>query len=372
MAKKNTSIEINGRRYDAVSGQLLTASAGRSIDGVLAAAGQPTAPPPSPVTVKAPALTAMKPTMDVRPGRKPAAKATARAAKPSATLMRHAVHKPATPLKRHTKAQTSTLALAAKPPAVIVTPKASLYSIDPRRQTRAAKIAQSNQVSHFGHLAPPSKHHASAKPPSEPWHGVSAPIATASESVITQPLPDMFDQALLSATSHQQPPLSKKELRRTKRASRASRRIINYAAAALALILLGGFLVYQNKADLTLKVANSKAGFAATLPGYRPSGFAVGNFSYSPGNVAVNFHSNSNNQHFALLEKPSNWDSATLLSDFVATASGPSYQTISSAGRTIYLYGQNNATWVNNGVWYVIHGNNALSDTQLSKLASSM
>lgn len=362
MAKRNTSIEINGKRYDALSGQLLSAPGGRSIDGVVQAK-QPPAVASMPTT---------KPTMDIRPAHKPAPKAANRPAKASATLMRHAVHKPVTPLKRHAKAQTSTLVLAAQPPAAVVTPKASLYSVDQRRESRAAKTTLSAKVSHFGQPTPPTGHHAAPKTHPELQRTVSAPITAAPAATITQPAPNMFEQALLHATSHQQPPLSKKELRGVKRARKTSRRIINYSAAALALILLGGFLVYQNMANLTLKVATSKAGFAATLPGYRPSGFAVGKFSYSPGNVAVNFHSNSDSRHFALLEKPSNWDSATLLSDFVATASGPSYQTVTAGGRTIYLYGQNSATWVNNGVWYQIHGNNALSDLQLTKLASSM
>lgn len=184
---------------------------------------------------------------------------------------------------------------------------------------------------------------------------------------------DIFQKALEQAAAHELPPApAKNRAHATRRKRPRSRRLVNISAAALAVVLVGGFLAYQNTANLKLHLASSKAGFAATLPSYHPAGFSVGRFAYSPGNVTINFHSNSgNDRSFALTEQPSGWNSSTLLNEFVATESD-SYQTVQTGGRTVYIYGQNKATWVNGGVWYQVDSKGALSTRQLANLASSM
>ena len=66
-----------------------------------------------------------------------------------------------------------------------------------------------------------------------------------------------------------------------------------------------------------------------------------------------------------------NWDSQTLLQNFVST-SGQPYDAYKAAGRTVYVYGNGNATWVNGGVWYEVSDNGALSKDQIIQLANSM
>ena len=103
---------------------------------------------------------------------------------------------------------------------------------------------------------------------------------------------------------------------------------------------------------------------------------AQGNFSrgilkYAPGEVTLSFHSNTDDRHFSVIQRASNWDSQTLRDDFVAN-SGHAYHTLQAGGRTIYAFSQGNATWVNGGIWYQIIDNADLSTSQLLNLATSM
>ncbi|HXR49659.1 MAG TPA: hypothetical protein VN778_01380, partial [Verrucomicrobiae bacterium] len=129
--------------------------------------------------------------------------------------------------------------------------------------------------------------------------------------------------------------------------------------------------LYANLTSIQLQVASSKAGFTANLPSYQPIGYSFAHLNYSPGNVAMQFQSNSDSRAYAISEKLSAWDSQTLRSDFVAGI-GQDYQTVQTAGHTLYVYGKNNATWVNSGIWYQIKSDGALSVHQLVELASSM
>ena len=120
-----------------------------------------------------------------------------------------------------------------------------------------------------------------------------------------------------------------------------------------------------------MQYAAKKAGVAASLPTFKPEGFSAGKLTYSPGIVSVNFTNAQSGDTFALTQKSSSWDSQALLDSFVATKTR-TYQTIDAAGRTIYTYGNNNATWVDNGVWYRLDTKGSLTTNQLVQLALSM
>lgn len=135
-------------------------------------------------------------------------------------------------------------------------------------------------------------------------------------------------------------------------------------------MLIVGVVAYFNVPALSMRMASTRAGFQAKLPGYSPLGFSFGNLSYGPGNVTVSYKSDDSHK-FDITQRTSDWDSQALLSNFVASAN-KAYQTYERAGRTIYFFGNNTATWVDNGVWYTVNGNNSLSKNQLLDLASSL
>jgi hypothetical protein len=180
---------------------------------------------------------------------------------------------------------------------------------------------------------------------------------------------DVFERALQQANSHLEP-LHKHTDKRHKQ-SKWGRRALSISAASLAVLIISGFVVFQNQANLTISYASHKAGITASLPSYKPVGYTVGKFSYSPGAVAVQYRNPSSNQEFSLKQTASSWDSQALRDNFVASAD-KTYHSVQAAGRTVYTYGNGNATWVNSGIWYTVVSNGSLTTNELVSLARSM
>lgn len=180
---------------------------------------------------------------------------------------------------------------------------------------------------------------------------------------------DVFERALQRANSHQEQTAAS-ELEEAKR-SFFKRRFVGFGATVAAVLVLGGFIAYQNQTNISMHYAASKAGIAASLPGFSPKGYEAGRLTYSSGLVAVSYKNPNSGQGFSLIQRQSNWDSDALREDFVADQS-KYYKTIQTAGRTIYTYGDNNATWVNGGIWYRIDSPGGLTTDQIVKLATSI
>jgi hypothetical protein len=386
VSQKANIIEINGKRYDALSGKLLgdagvgtvvtpvaQRSSGGSMDGFVSK--KPVAAPvATQVASVAPVATATQQFSDVvRP--KSAAHVKPHKTTPSQTLMRHAVTKPAPSLKRHTKVQQRTDVLV-KQPSITVKPKMSSYQLDPKRVMRAKQTQKHPEANRYALqrsgpvLAAAAATPAAAITTATPQAAVMASAQAASPRHASHTnATDIFEQALARANSHIEKPVARRHTKH--RRAFFGARSLSVGAAGLAVVLLVGFFAWQQRANLTMRYAATKSGVAASLPGYRPAGFSAGKFSYSPGLVAVNFQNSASGDSFALIEKSSTWDSQALLDSFVATRSR-TYQTIDAAGRTIYTYGNNNATWVDNGVWYQVNSQGSLSTNQLVQLALSM
>ncbi len=396
MAQKSNVLELNGKRYDAYTGELLTSSTipsaksprTRSIDGFMKSSAQPTlkavksAPKKTtqthPVTTVPATSQAARPISDFT--RQPATHVQHHKTSSSQTLMRHAVAKPKPSLKRHVKSQQRTDVLV-KQPSITVQPKLSSYQLDPKRIARSQRVPRHPSARRYAldraalapqpvRVAVPATNPQPAATPS-----VKPVYADASAQALRLPQTpqarstDIFEQALARANSHHQKPLTRRQAKRRK--SLFGGRALSIGATSCAVLLLVGFFAWQSRANLTMHYAASKAGVAASMPGYKPAGFSAGKFSYSPGIVAVNFNNNKSGKNFALIEKTTSWDSTALLDSFVATRSR-TYQTIDAAGRTIYTYGNNNATWVDNGVWYQVNTQGSLSTNELVNLAVSM
>ncbi len=425
MAETKNYIELNGKRYDVVTGALLpktdsdhkevaakvkaatTAAShssaapahGKTLDGFrhpvkkLSHAVKPAEKP----AAKAPAVShtaksatpathepttakpAAKQVMDIR--RAPAKHITHRQPEHSKTLMRQAVKRPAPGLKRTLKTQTRTDILA-KVPAQQLAPKMSIQQIDEKRLRRAEHVNKSQLISRFS--MPPvavERHPAAVKQSAEVRQLISQhpadvkPVYAASPAAVrdAQSSMDIFERALLRANSHKETAIDPKKLARThKKRSKNLRRFISSGAIAMSVLLIGGFIALQNTANLEMALAAQRSGLHATLPEHKPAGFAAGKFSYGAGFVAVDFHNNASGANFKLTQKASSWNSVALLNEYVSNAAGESYQTLTSGGRTIYTYGNNNATWVDGGIWYNVTSNGSLTTNQLIDIAASM
>lgn len=282
------------------------------------------------------------------------------------TLMRQAVKKPA-------PAET------AKSPKIHHHPAKAQLAPDPERVQRAQQIPKHQAVSRFGAPASPSRVEQEIKPI------ITAlpvkPEPTLSPQEIKQLLAEdtdhstrhQFQQAIDRAQSHTEP-----RPQRVTRRHRLSRKIgvgvhvVNFGAVALAAILLIGFIAYQNIPNFSMHMAARRAGVAAQLPGYQPSGFGLsGPIEYQPGQITLNFRSHSDNRQFQIFERNSTWDDVSLLKEYLAP-DHDSFQVRQSNGKTIYLYDGHSATWVQGGVWYQIVGKSALSSDQLVRVATSL
>jgi hypothetical protein len=339
----HSSIELNGKRYDVHTGKLL----------VQDVAITPNAHP--------------KPSRILREDviKKPsAAKQVHSSPQHSKTLMRHAVKKPSklTPPK---PVSTSTVVDVVSPLRPLSTTSQTLLSKrqDREREKRAHHIKQSNLVSRFSSHAVPVQH--TVTKTVQPLAVQPAPVLTHHFTALPA-AEAMIERGLRAAQNHSAPKAhhrSKKSVH-TKRAS--------FAAASLAVLLFGAFFAFQNVPNVSMRYAASKSGVSAQLPGYKPSGFALSNrIQYTPGQVTLNFSSNSDERNFTLTQRSSTWNSDTLLSHYV-TSNSEQFQTYEDKGRTIYLYGDSNATWVNGGVWYEIDGNSQLNRDQLIRIATSI
>lgn len=153
-----------------------------------------------------------------------------------------------------------------------------------------------------------------------------------------------------------------------------SPKIFHFMSAGLAAVVLLGYVTYLNVPSVSMKVASSRAGFAATLPGQTPAGYRMqGPIGYSPGQVVINFGSNTDDRHFSIQQQPSSWDSEALKENFVAKQSQAEPLTYNDRGLTIYLYNGGDAAWVDSGKFYSIKAENSQLDTnQVLDLATSM
>lgn len=300
---------------------------------------------------------------------------------PAKTLMRSAVKKPDIKAPSVLKAVSRT-DLPANLAVQAITPKASAVTINPKRLKKAAQMVKSPSVSRYGQsgvlpaastalvAAAPASKQDSIAVIQQSLHGVSSaktvPHIPVSPVHAAPAKTDIFTEALANARSHEQ------THEPSVRADKKRRRVSVLATATLSLLLIVGVVAYTNTPALSMRVASMKAGFSAKLPDYSPAGFNFGTLSYGRGNVTVSYASAQNaGLSYDITQRASNWNSQTLLDNFVQTAN-KAYQTYQQAGRTIYMYGDNTATWVDSGVWYTVNGNSALSRDQILDLARSL
>lgn len=151
-------------------------------------------------------------------------------------------------------------------------------------------------------------------------------------------------------------------------------KIFHFMSAGLAVIVLLGYVTYLNVPSVSMKVASSRAGFSATLPSQTPAGYKMqGPIAYSPGQVVMKFGSNTDDRHFTVQQQPTSWDSEALKENFVAKESNAEPLTYNDRGLTIFLYNGGDAAWVDGGKFYSIKAENSQLDTnQVLDLATSM
>jgi len=343
MDKTNrATIQLNGQRYNAISGTPIN-----SIDGVIRKTVQNNYP-----QHLTPKNNNQPKTLPVHPIHNLEKKPT-----PSHTLMRQAVTKPTKNTRLISKIHNPMNQVSNS---LKIVPPTFIGKINPRTATRAQTYTKSPQIDRYGAAV--------KNAPTRPNLSFNQRSVQPAEPVKK----DLYDLAIDKANAHEQPPLTKKELKQLHPKHFFRGKALAYTAVVIMGLSLLGFGVYQNIPNIMAKVASIKAGFAVHLPGYKPSGFSLASVGYQPGTVQFDYNSNIDNRKFTLTEHSSNWDSATLVSSIVVPTQGHDYKKITVAGQSVYLYGKNQASWVSNGIWYQVQGNSSLSTNQIIKLATTV
>ncbi len=330
-------IELNGQRYDALTGAM--------VEGP-----KETPKTKAKATVKTPGTGV---SMDgfARPSRGVKQHAVRHPAEKSKTLMRKSVKKPA-------PAPAPVMENPAKP-RIIATAGAKT------RARHAGGVPRNPMVSRFGN--PATAKQAASSATAKTATTAQRPAATAPKQH------DAITRALARATSHEQPKIQKPRLKsRVASRLRVSPKLVSGGAFVLAFLLIGGFFAYQNIPGMTMRLAAARSGVQGHLPNYSPSGFRMnGGIAYKQGQITINYKSNSDNRNFKITQDTSNWDSQSLLDNYVVSAQRD-YQTVQDKGKTIYMYNDSSATWVDGGIWYRIEGDSSLNSDQLLRLAASL
>lgn len=357
MTKSPTTIELNGKRYDARTGAILSGE--EIIDAGSSSSVQQDALKISP-QVTAPRSSGgqnLDGFIRKHNAEKPQLPKTQphhahRAPQKSKTLMRPAVSKPDIP----------------KPDISRVRKPKLNPVINHARINRAETVSRSPHVSKFSH------HSVSTIVKKEAHLPVVEPTLSAVRRGVTNELHKLED-ALKEANSH----LHELEANAIQKIPFLQRvgfknKFANLSAMTAGVLLLVGFFAYQNYAQFSVRVASVRAGVEASIPDYKPTGFGVGReVKYQPGSVTIDFNSRTDDRHFAITQQASNWNSSSLLANYVnKDGCQDCYETWQSDGRTVFIYNDTNATWVDGGIWYKIEGNAQLTSDQLLRIASSL
>jgi hypothetical protein len=282
--------------------------------------------------------------------------------------MRSTVHKPEVQMKPAIRPQAPAEVAARSASSLMA--KRSVASIDPTRQERARAALKHAAVQRFNAGQPgltpghPHARHAKEAVPVIAVH--PQPLSTYSQSASAMPAKhsDIFEHAIKHARSHEQLPFKKRRIRHS--------RAFNVMAGVAAFLILGGFIAYLNMPNIQLHIASVEAGFHASMPAYKPTGYALkGGVKHDGGTISMSF--TSGDSSFRVTQQSSNWDSQALLDNTLAL-SGP-HRTIERNGRIIFVYstsGGANAAWVTGNVRYDITGDASLSANQLADIAASM
>lgn len=150
-------------------------------------------------------------------------------------------------------------------------------------------------------------------------------------------------------------------------------KVASVGLSLAGVILLGVYVWQINYPNLALKVAGSKAGISASLPSYLPNGWKIsGDIQANPGSISYKLATAEGDKSVAINQVRSDWDSQALAENYLAPNTDK-YTALQAEGLTIYIYNNNQASWVNHGTWYRIEGqDHGLSKDQIIKMATSL
>ncbi len=348
-----------------------------------AAAASPITPPPTPVAATKPIPQKPEPAAPpAKPGAVFSDLSTAHTSNPAAAVhsgasattgvldLRQMSPKPV-PVEPSPQIKEPVMS-APEPVAPVAAPQPTTVAADSPKP-KEAKLAQataipkSDMIKKFSPPAAPAPIPSPTEPLASP---APAPVPTAADPIAAPPVvapAELPNQVITQINAQNQAATPAHDIPANLRPKPAT-----VMATTLAIALMGGYIWFNNLNTLTVRAAGQKAGISASLPSYLPTSYSLsGPISYGSGYVSLQFKSPANPSPMVITQRKTDWNSASLLTLFVSPKS-QSYVTVQDQGLTIYLYNNNQATWVNRGVQYTIEGATALSKESIVKVAESL
>lgn len=341
------TIKINGKHYDAITGELLAGYASPDDHDTQVDTHSTV------VITAAPTKSAQTPI-------------TTRPAKPSKILMRSAVKKPAKSVKT-IRVQPSIVPSKVTVP---VAPKPSVTTVSHARLERAKTTLRSEHVSRFSHdqtagkLAVQYTHVPVRIAPNKPEEidvtaGAPQPKPTNSPD-------DMFMRAIAAATHHADIKTHTRSYQK-----KAHRHFASMAIGASALFIIAGFATYLNTPSLQIRAAGLQAGVSTMSPDFAAAGFAYTGVTATQTKRVIGLKTDE--ASYQLVQQPTNWAGGQMIDEIssVSASGKPNFKTVQFGNQTVYRLNNGNATWVKDGTWYQLNGERAISDTVLRSLVQN-
>lgn len=377
VGKRASVIDINGVRYDAGTGDVITkvknfaklkaVSGSQVIDGFIKAKNKQIEPKSEAKTAKTEVQKKVRRAHSLKSSAKNIHHRTER----SRTLVRSMVVKPSLRVREASKS-------FARP-----TFKTDDSSLDKNKLGRAAKIAKNSKVDRFG--TPKVRdvvdsgaamgevitrpHKIPARSASKTANAAIMPSMVTSAS--HQQLERLLDVALHTASSH-------RESYKNSRVGLYGKltrmpRWVKIAIVFVVVLAALAFIVWRNMPSVAVKIAGLKASVNTSIPTYTPVGYSYSGATAGSNNeVHINYQDNQNNSNvYKITEKKTSMDSTALGSSPIVTNN--QVQTTNVNGNSVYIYGPtNDVTWVNQGVQYTIENKAGLPSDQLVSIVQSI
>ncbi len=152
----------------------------------------------------------------------------------------------------------------------------------------------------------------------------------------------------------------------------ARKKFINFSMGFAVAIFGVGYLTYVNLPDIVSRITAFQSGMAVETPAYIASGYSPKGLAYFDGKN-VNFEYKKGDSNYKVQQSQSGWDSSALLQNYVTKKWSEDYSTTYSNGLTIYSNRRGESVWVNNGKLYKVEvSGNKISDEEILKIATSL
>lgn len=339
----HAEIEINGVRYNAVTGAILPKKPSGTIEGIVQ---------------KTPTPQILFPTK----------KTSAPAVRPTRLMQDITTHKRHTPQKSQTLMRT----IVKKPLASQKHVQDVLTDQPLSRETRAQTVPKHSSVARFN----------TSPPQNVPAKVTSLPVAVHPNTNSTSAAPHItaftngpraseqslaskfVDSQLQKAINHSTKPLKQKK---------SKAKLASVGAGILSALLLVGFIAYLNAPSINVAFVSKKAGVAMSIPKGIPSNFAVDRrIDYYPGAIEIRFKSRTDERMFSIAKQNSKDMTFESLESSISQKVNGKYQVYESNGLKILMADSGRAEWLSGGMLYSINGDSQLANEQIATIAKNL